>query len=122
MTYSNLLEAEDKCIEWHASYDDQDGNSWQIDMIHILNELPYAGYFENVTECISMVLTQETRKAILVIKNAIPIDRKVMSTQIYKAVIEDGIRNIEDFWQWKEKSPNDGIITWTPILIGKGIR
>ncbi len=114
VTYSNLLEAEDRCIEWHASYEDQDGDSWQIDMIHILNESPYAGYFENVAERISGVLTQETREAILRIKNAIPADKKVMSIQIYKAVIEDGIRNTEDFWRWKNQNPDDGIITWVP--------
>ncbi|GBC61645.1 hypothetical protein DENIS_2607 [Desulfonema ishimotonii] len=114
INYSNLLEAEDKCIEWHAFYDDQDGNSWQIDMIHILNESPYVGYFENVAERISKVLTSETREAILRIKNAIPIDKKVMSIQIYQAVIKDGIRDIESFRRWKEQNPEDGIITWVP--------
>ena len=114
VSYSNLLENEDKCIEWHAFYDDQNGNSWQIDMIHILNESPYAGYFENVAERISKVLTKETREAILRIKKAIPIDKKVMSIQIYKAVIEDGVRNLEAFWRWKKQNPNEGIITWVP--------
>ena len=114
INYSNLLEAEDKCIEWHAFYDDQNGNSWQIDMIHILNESPYAGYFENVAKRISMVLTEETREAILRIKSEIPDDRKVASIQIYQSVIESGIRNIEDFWQWKKQNPDDGIIKWVP--------
>ncbi|WP_022666160.1 hypothetical protein [Desulfospira joergensenii] len=114
VSYANLLEAEDKCIEWHAFYDDPDGNSWQIDMIHILNDSPYVGYFENVAERISEVLTEETRGAILRIKSAIPMGQKVMSIQIYKAVIEDGIRNIEAFWQWKKQNPNEGVLTWVP--------
>jgi hypothetical protein len=114
VTYTNLLEAEDKCIEWHASYEDLHGNVWQIDMIHILNESPFVGYFENVAERISNVLTQETREAILRIKNTIPIEKKVMSIQIYQAVIEDGIRDIDAFWRWKKQNSNDGIITWVP--------
>jgi len=114
ITYSNLLESEDKCIEWHAFYEDQGGNSWQIDMIHILKESPYAGYFEKVAERISGVLTQETREAILRIKNEISVDRKVMSILIYQAVIEGGVRKAEDFWRWKEQNPNDGIIKWVP--------
>ncbi|PWW83313.1 hypothetical protein CR164_01810 [Prosthecochloris marina] len=114
VSYSNLLDAEDKCIEWHAFYDDQNGNSWQIDMIHILNESPYAGYFERVAERISKVLTKETREAILRIKKAIPTDKKVMSIQIYKAVIEDGVRSIEGFWRWEKQNQNEGIITWVP--------
>lgn len=114
ITYSNLLEAEDRCIEWHAVYEDQNGTSWQIDMIHILNESPYAGFFENVAERISNVLTQETREAILKIKYEIPNDKKVMSIQIYQAVIEGGIRDIEAFWRWEKENPSTGIITWVP--------
>ena len=57
INYSNLTQAEDRCIEWHAFYADQDGHSWQIDMIHILNESPYAGYLEKVAERVSSVKT-----------------------------------------------------------------
>ena len=114
VSYANLLEAEDKCIEWHASYDDDNGNAWQIDMIHILNESPYAGYFENVAERIATVLTPETREAILRIKNAIPVEEKVGSIQIYQAVIRDGIRDLDAFFRWKQQNPDDGIITWVP--------
>lgn len=114
VSYSNLLESEDKCIEWHAFYDDQDGNSWQIDMIHILYGSPYVGYFEKVAERISEVLTKETREAILRIKKAMPNDEKVLSIQIYKAVIEDGVRDLEAFWRWKKQNSNEGIITWVP--------
>ncbi|GAB6908545.1 conserved hypothetical protein [Desulfosarcina cetonica] len=114
INYSNLLEAEDRCIEWHAFYEDRDGKTWQIDMIHILNESPYAGYFENVAERISNALTHDMQEAILRIKNTIPIERKVMSIQIYQAVIEGGVRDVEAFWRWKEQNPNDGIVTWVP--------
>ena len=114
INYSNLLEAEDKCIEWHASYEDRDQCLWQIDMIHILSDSTYDGYFENVAQRISEVLTEETREAILRIKNAIPGDRKVMGIQVYKAVIADGIRDIDSFWQWESQNPGDGIITWVP--------
>jgi hypothetical protein len=74
-------------------------------MIHILNESPYVGYFENVAERISVVLTEETREAILRIKSNIPNDRKVASIQIDQAVIESGIRSMEDFWRWQKQNP-----------------
>ncbi len=112
--YGNLLEAEDKCIEWHAIYEGKDGNSWQMDMIHILTESPYAGYFEKVAQRISQVLTIEMRDNILKIKNSIPNGKKVMGIQIYKAVIKDGIQDIDSFWQWKEENSDEGIITWIP--------
>lgn len=112
--YTNLLETEDQCIEWHAFYEDQEGKVWQIDMIHILQGSAYAGYFEKVAQRISAVLTQETREAIFRIKNTIPEDRKVMSIQIYQAVIEGGVRSLEAFWKWREHHPQEGIVTWIP--------
>ncbi len=112
--YTNLLEAEDMCIEWHAFYDDPEGQTWQMDMIHILNESPYAGYFEKVAERISNALTRETREAILRIKSTIPPEKKVMSIQVYKAVIADGVRDMDSFWEWKRQNPDEGIITWMP--------
>jgi len=114
ISYINLLDAEDKCIEWHAFYEDKDGHSWQIDMIHILNESAYAGNFEKVAARISAVLTPEIRANILRIKNSIPIEEKVMGIQVYRAVIEYGIQDIDAFRQWKEQNPDEGIITWMP--------
>ena len=114
INYGNLLEAEDQCIEWHAIYEEKDGHSWQIDMIHILNESPYVGHFEKVAERISAVLTPELRGNILKIKNSIPNEKNIMGIQIYKAVIKDGIRDIDSFWQWKGQNPDEGIITWMP--------
>ncbi|MCG8551863.1 MAG: phosphoglycerate mutase family protein [Desulfobacterales bacterium] len=114
ISYTNLLDAEDQCIEWHAFYEDKDGNSWQIDMIHILKESVYAGHFEKVAERISAVLTPETKANILRIKNSLPVEKKVMGIQIYKAVIEHGIQDIDSFWQWREQNPDEGIVTWMP--------
>lgn len=83
-------------------------------MIHILNESAYAGHFEKVAARISAVLTPEIRANILRIKNSIPIEEKVMGIQVYRAVIEYGIQDIDAFRQWKEQNPDEGIITWMP--------
>jgi len=114
ISYTNLLDAEDKCIEWHAFYEEITGDLWHIDMIHILKDSIYAGYFEKVAGRISQVLTHETREAILNIKNSIPVEKKVMGIQVYKAVIEHGIRDIDAFWKWKTENQDEGIITWIP--------
>ena len=37
-----------------------------------------------------------------------------MSIQKYQAVIEDGVRDLEAFWRWKEQNPNEGIVIWVP--------
>ena len=112
--YVNLLDTDEKCLEWHAWYEDREGRLWQIDMIHILNESPFAGYFEKVAQRIAKKLTPETRNAILSIKNDLPIEKKAMSIEIYQAVISDGVRNVADFLHWKTEHPNDGIVSWMP--------
>ena len=114
VNYANLLEAEDRCIEWHAFYEDSRGDSWQIDMIHILHDSQYVGYFEQVAECIVAALTPQTREAILTIKNAIPLEEHVMGIEVYRAVLEGGIRDPESFHQWRKQRPQKGIVTWCP--------
>ncbi len=114
ISYTNLLDAEDRCIEWHATYEDREGESWHIDMIHILADSRYAGYFEKVAERIEAVLTPETRAAILRIKYSLLPGEPAMGIQIYQAVIAGGVRDVESFRRWKEENPSDGIVDWMP--------
>ena len=41
--YGNLLATEERCLEWHAWYEDQEGELWQLDMIHIEKGSRYDG-------------------------------------------------------------------------------
>ena len=112
--YANLLDEEDKCIEWHAWYEDDSHDIWQIDMMHILKGSRYDGYFENVARRISAVLTDETRQAILRLKYETPETEKIMGIVYYQAVIRDGVRTYDEFTEWRKKNPADGIIEWMP--------
>lgn len=112
--YTNLIDTEEECIEWHAWYEDEDNQLWQIDMIHILKGSAYDGYFEKVAERISAVLTEETRQAILRLKYETPDTEKIMGIEYYLAVIRDGIRTYAEFTRWRAEHPADGIIEWMP--------
>jgi hypothetical protein len=114
ISYTNLLEAEDKCIEWHAFYEDNQGETWQLDLIHILPGSTYAGHFEEVAKRICAALTPETRQAILKIKHGLPSDKKVRAIEVYQAVLSAGVRDLESFWKWKAAQPQAGIIDWMP--------
>ncbi len=114
IAYANLLDAEDQCLEWHAWYEEPSGDTWQIDMIQIPMDSPYAGYFEQVADAIRAKLTPETTQAILEIKNDIPEGRKIMSIQVYQAVLRDGVRNFAEFLEWKQHNPVQNIIEWMP--------
>ena len=57
----NLLHTDEKCVEWHAWYEDRDGELWQIDMIHIEAGSVYDGYFERFARRLQRALTPEMR-------------------------------------------------------------
>ena len=112
--YGNLLDAEDCCLEWHAQYEDRDGRVWQIDMIHMEEGSPWAGYFERVADRIAAVLTAETREAILRLKYETPEGEKIPGIVYYGAVLEGGVRDAAAFENWLENHPAEGIMKWIP--------
>lgn len=112
--YTNLIDTDEKCIEWHAWYQETDGETWQIDMIHILRGSHYDGYFENVAERIMAVLTPQTKDAILKLKYLTPDSFQIMGIEYYQAVIGYGITDYDDFIKWKQEQPDNRIIDWIP--------
>lgn len=110
----NLLHTVEECVEWHAFYQEPDGECWQIDMMHIKRGSRYDGYFEQVADRIAAVLTDETRQAILQLKYDTPETEKAMGVEYYQAVIRDGVRNYADFEEWRRQHPVTGVIEWMP--------
>ena len=110
----NLLHTIEECVEWHAWYQEPDDELWQIDMIHIRKGSHYYGYFEKVAERIGLLLTDETRLAILQLKDETPETEKIIGVEYYQAVIRDGIRNYADFQEWRKQHPVTGVVEWMP--------
>lgn len=112
--YGNLLDEEDCCLEWHAQYADREGRLWQIDMIHMTEDSPWAGYFERVADRISAVQTPETRETILRLKYETPDTEKIPGIAYYRAVLDGGVRSYAEFEEWQATHPSDGIVEWMP--------
>ena len=110
----NLLDTDEACIEWHAWYDDGDGEPWQIDIIHILKGSRYDGFFERMAERIKAALTDETRLAILRLKAETPEDVHIMGVEYYQAVLRGGVRTLADFIRWRQEHPVTGIVECMP--------
>lgn len=109
----NLMHTEEQCIEWHALYN-ENGEEWQLDIIHIQKGSEYDGYFELVADRIRNALTPETKLAILNLKNQTPDHEKIMGIEYCQAVIQDGIRTYQEFMQWRAAHPTAGIVRWMP--------
>lgn len=114
VSYDNLLDAEDCCLEWHAWYEDDEKNLWQLDMMHIVRGSEFDGYFEHIAERIKEVITPEQKETVLRLKYQTPEDMKIAGIEYYKAVLRDSVQTFEEFMTWREKNPLQGIEKWVP--------
>lgn len=111
---TNLLHTVEACVEWHAWYQDEDNELWQMDMIHIQGGSRYDGYFEKVAERISQVMTDELRETILRLKYETPEEEKIIGVEYYRAVIEGGVRSYAELEEWRRRHPVTGVVEWMP--------
>lgn len=112
--FTNLIDTDEHCLEWHAWYLDKDNELWQLDMIHILKGSFYDGYMENVTDRIIKSLTPEIKQAILQLKYDTPDNEKIWGIEYYQAVIRDGIRDYDAFTKWRKSNSKNEVIHWIP--------
>ena len=111
-TFANLAETDECCFEWHLYYEDDEAQTWQIDLIQIKKGSFYDGYFEKTAEKIIAAMTEEQRKTILRLKFETPDELKISGIEYYKAVIQDGVQTSEDLLCWRQTHRFDGIIEW----------
>ena len=114
ITFRNLADTDEHCFEWHASYRGEDGELWQLDMIHIMRGSFYDGYFERMADRISAVMTDEMREAVLRLKYQTPDDEKIMGVEYYRAVVEGGVRDMDSLRRWLAANPSQGVVEWIP--------
>lgn len=57
-------------------------------------------------------MTADMKQTILKLKFDTPDYLKISGMEYYKAVIQDGITNFEDFLAWHAEHPFNGIIEW----------
>ena len=112
--YVNGADTEERCVEWHLGYEDERGDTWQVDLIHMPKGSPYDGYFERMAERIGAVMTPVMREMILRLKYETPDTEKIMGVEYYRAVIEGGVRTYEQLLQWRSLHPVEGVMHWIP--------
>lgn len=110
----NGLYTDERCIAWHAIYEDEVGDKWQIDMIHIEAGTKYDGFFERMSRRINELLTAEQRDAILRLKYETPENEEIYGVEYYQAVMDDGVRTVEEMREWVKMHRNPDGIYWIP--------
>lgn len=114
ISYANLLDDPDECLEWHAWWEDGDRNMWQIDMMHIVKGSTYDGFFEKFADTLKQVATQEQKNTILKLKYETPDGVHLGGIYYYAAVIRDGVSNYPEFEEWMKKNKDSNLMNWMP--------
>lgn len=110
----NGLHTDEHCVAWHVFYRADDGEIWQIDIIHIEDGTEYDGYFEHMADRILEVITPEQKDAILRLKFEAPECKGYHGVEYYEAVIADGIRALPDFENWVIEHRKKEPYYWIP--------
>ena len=110
--FINLSATEEACFEWHLTCTDSDNQLWQIDIIQIKQGSKYDGWFENIAEKIKAQMTEEQKETILRLKFETPDNVKISGMEYYKAVMQDGIKTMDELLLWKKNHQFSGIIEW----------
>jgi hypothetical protein len=113
--FANHLRDRDRALFWQLRYRHEDGCVWTVDMWSASADyaLPRA---ENLVEPLRAALCQETRAAILRLKEHRTRDPALEcpSIDLYRAVLDDGVRNVEQLRRWLEEHQTGELSDWKP--------
>lgn len=110
----NGLYTDEKCIAWHLQYEDEGGEIWQIDIIHIEEDSRYDGVFELMAQRIKNRITDEQRRTILRLKYETPDSETIHGVEYYQAVMESDVKTLGELRKWVAENRKPEGIYWMP--------
>ena len=114
--FSNELAGPDQGLYWQIRFRDHVGDVWKIDSWLVGWDHPHAGWGEELADAMQKALTDQTRRAILQIKEAVLGEPGVRGIDIYRAVLEGGVRHPAEFAPWMAEHKKPGITNWLPSV------
>ncbi|PXX58727.1 hypothetical protein DFR70_11362 [Nocardia tenerifensis] len=113
--FGNHLDDADEGLYWRLDYRAGDGTDWKIDMWALRRDHPGPCAAQLVAP-LRAALTPAVRGAILELKygvrtGAVP---RVPSIDIYRAVIDGGVRSGVELTEWLAAHPRDHLTFWMP--------
>ena len=111
--FSNELDGPDQGLYWQLRYRALDAEVWKVDMWLLDHDHPGPRSVDLV-EAMKRALTDETRIAVLGIKEALVGEPGADSIDIYEAVLDDGVRTAAEFRAWQSEREPTGLRFWSP--------
>ncbi len=116
--FINALNTPDKALYWQLHYCDEAGIDWKVDMWSAPEDyaLPRGEHF---VQPMKAALTPETRMAILTLKEARAAGELPMflSVDLYRAVIEGGVRTPDQWRKWQQTHETGVLTDWKPAIL-----
>jgi hypothetical protein len=114
--YSNELDAQDYGLYWQIRYRHPASptrEAWKVDMWLLAHDSP-GPLSRDLIEPMRRALTDETRAAILAIKRETLAEADVHGIDVYRAVLDDGVRTVAEFRAWIATQRKAGLTHWRP--------
>ena len=111
--FTNQLDTPDHCLYWRVRYRDEEGDSWKVDSYSFC-ACPDALWVETFGDVLERALTDETRRAILRIKESLLGEDGIRGIDVYRAVLEGGVRGSGEFKNWLAEHKPCGNVYWLP--------
>ncbi|MEN6435666.1 MAG: hypothetical protein ABFD58_07620 [Anaerolineaceae bacterium] len=113
--FANKLDEADMGLYWQLRYLHETGQEWKIDMWSARRDHP-GPLSSSLVEPMKQALTDETRQAIVELKEQVLLDATINcgSILLYRAVMDDGIRTLAQFKDWLSCNQSDALTFWTP--------
>jgi len=113
--FLNALSSPDKALYWQLRYRTDNGTEWKVDMWSAPQDydLPRG---ENFVQPMKESLTDEARQAILALKEARADGRlpTFLSVDLYRAVLDGGVRTAREMQQWLQSNQVGVLTDWIP--------
>lgn len=112
--YRNFMDTPDPGLYWRVDYRDEEGRTWDADLWLVPWTHPCAGMADRLAQAMNEALTPETRLAILALKHARDPEKPLRGIDIYKAVLQGGVRNPQELAEYLRRNPPLDLETWNP--------
>lgn len=117
--FINALRTPDKALYWQLRCRGNDGDEWKIAMWSAPEDyaLPRG---EDFVQPMKNALTPETREAVLMLKEARAAGElpEFISVDLYRAVLEGGVRTTGQWRQWQSTHETGVLTGWKPTCPG----
>lgn len=112
----NGLMTDECCVAWHFSYEAADGETWQFDVIHIVEGSRYDGFFEEMADRIVLLSSDEQKETILKLKFETPdnLPEPIPGVEYYEAVMDGGVSTLDELLRWVDMRRSQPPHYWMP--------